>query len=387
MFDQFKKIDFKLLIVVMILLGIGLVMVYSAGAYYANERGLGSAFFLKQQLKHMIIGVAGLFLGMYLNYQALQKIAPYVYLLAIFLLIWVLINPAGIAALNVRRWIRIGSQTFQPSEFAKYALILFLSVVLSSKNSQIHEFTSGLLPALVIIAPVLGLILWQPNLGTATMIMLVSAMMLIAAGSLQKHILIVGMTAFSVVLVIMQRVNYQTARLKMFLDQVVGKHEPVWQVKQALAGLASGGATGVGLGDSVQKTGPLPQAYDDFIFAVIGEELGFLGVAAILLLFLFLFLRAFKIAKEAPDKGGQLLAFGLGTMIMLYFLFNAAVVVNLVPVTGLPLPFISHGGSALIMNMVAIGVLLNISSQRVTKSKRRTYSSKRRQPAVRGRVR
>lgn len=302
-------------------------------------------------------------IAMYVDYHIIQRIAPFIFLFALLLLIYVLINPAASGMTGTRRWMRIGGIIFQPSEFAKYALVIYLSVFLSKKEAVLDDFVQGLLPAILIIAAIIVPVLLEPNLGTAFLIMLIATTLLIVGGANLKHMFILSLSAFSMITLFVRNISYQKARLLMFLDQVRGIEKPVWQVKQSLISLGSGGLVGVGLGNSKQKLHFLPQPFTDFIYSILGEELGLFGALFVAVLFLIFFLRTIRIAVKAPDRGGMFLAIGVGISIMIYFLFNAGVASNLMPITGIPMPFFSYGGSSLVMNMFAVGILLNISSQ------------------------
>jgi cell division protein FtsW len=364
MFENFYKIDFVLLIVILVLVFSGLIMIYSASSFKAQKSFQDSHFYLKKHFFRLIMGLALMILAMHIDYHFIQKIAPYIFLFALVLLVYVLINPADSGMTGTRRWMRMGGMNFQPSEFAKYALVIFLSVFLSRKESVLDNFTQGLLPAIIFISVIIVPVLLEPNLGTAFLIMLIATALLIIAGAKIKHIALLGLSALGMITIFVRNIGYQKARLLMFLDQVRGIEKPVWQVKQSLISLGNGGLTGVGLGNSKQKLHFLPQPFTDFIYSILGEELGFLGALLVAMLFMVFFLRTIRIAVKAPDRAGMFLAIGIGLSVMIYFLFNAGVASNLLPITGIPMPFFSYGGSSLVMNLFAVGILLNISSQR-----------------------
>lgn len=363
MFENFFKIDFVLLLVVLILVFSGLIMIYSASSFKAQSSFQDSHYYLKKHFIRVIMGLCLMIIAMYVDYHIIQRIAPFIFLFALLLLIYVLINPAASGMTGTRRWMRIGGIIFQPSEFAKYALVIYLSVFLSKKEAVLDDFVQGLLPAILIIAAIIVPVLLEPNLGTAFLIMLIATTLLIVGGANLKHMFILSLSAFSMITLFVRNISYQKARLLMFLDQVRGIEKPVWQVKQSLISLGSGGLVGVGLGNSKQKLHFLPQPFTDFIYSILGEELGLFGALFVAVLFLIFFLRTIRIAVKAPDRGGMFLAIGVGISIMIYFLFNAGVASNLMPITGIPMPFFSYGGSSLVMNMFAVGILLNISSQ------------------------
>jgi len=363
MLNTLYKIDFILLLVVLVLVLGGLILIYSASSFKAQTAHNDSHYFLKQHLMRVILGLLLMLLVMHVDYHILQRIAPILFLIAVILLIFVLIKPSSGGMKGIRRWIVLFGVNFQPSEFAKFALIFLLAVFLSRKEEVLDNFVEGLLPALLFIGLIVVLVLVEPNMGTATLILLISTSMLIVSGARSRHLAIIGLSAFEMVTLFVRNFKYQTARLLRYINSQRGIEKPVYQVKQSLISLGNGGLTGVGLGNSKQKLHFLPQPFTDFIYSIWCEELGFIGAAAVALLFLILFLRAIRIAMNAPDRFGMFLAIGIAISITYYFLFNAGVAANLLPISGIPMPFLSYGGSSLMMNLLAIGILLNISSQ------------------------
>lgn len=363
MLNTLYKIDFILLLVVLVLVLGGLILIYSASSFKAQTTYNDSHYFLKQHLMRVIFGLLLMFLVMHVDYHVLQRIAPILFLIAVILLIFVLIKPATGGMKGIRRWIILFGINFQPSEFAKFALIFLLAVFLSRKEEVLNNFVEGLLPALLFIGLIVVLVLVEPNMGTATLILLIATSMLIVSGARGRHLGIIGLSALAMITLFVSNFKYQSARLLMYINSLRGIEKPVYQVKQSLISLGNGGLTGVGLGNSKQKLHFLPQPFTDFIYSILCEELGFIGAAAVALLFLILFLRAIRIAMNAPDRFGMFLAIGIAISITYYFLFNAGVAANLLPISGIPMPFLSYGGSSLMMNLLAIGILLNISSQ------------------------
>jgi cell division protein FtsW len=363
MLSTLYKIDFILLLVVLVLVLGGLILIYSASSFKAQTAHHDSHYFLKQHLMRVIFGLLLMLLVMHVDYHFLQRIAPILFLMAVILLIYVLIKPSSASMKGIRRWIDIFGINFQPSEFAKFALIILLAVFLSRKEEVLDNFTEGLLPALLFIGLIVVLVLVEPNMGTATLILLIATSMLIVSGANSRHLAIIGLSAFAMITLFVRNIGYQKARLLMYINSLRGIEKPVWQVKQSLISLGNGGLTGVGLGNSKQKLHFLPQPFTDFIYSILCEELGFIGAVAVALLFIILFLRAIRIAMNAPDRFGMFLGIGIAISITYYFLFNAGVSANLLPISGIPMPFLSYGGSSLMMNLMAIGILLNISSQ------------------------
>lgn len=364
MFENFYKIDFALLIIVLCLIVAGLIMVYSASSFKAQSSFHDSHYFLKKHFLRLVLGFALMILAMHVDYHFIQRIAPFFYLIAFGFLIYVLINPSASLMKGSRRWIEILGVLFQPSEVGKYALIIFLSLFLSRKEDVLDNFVEGLLPALLMIGLVVVPVLLEPNLGTAILIVAIAISMLVVAGARARHMGFIGLSTLAMLTLFVRNIGYQKERLLMFLNTLRGLEKPVWQVKQSLISLGNGGLMGVGLGNSKQKLHFLPQPFTDFIYSILGEELGFVGALLIAVLFLLFFWRTIRIALSAPDRAGMFLALGIGCAIMFYFLFNAGVAANILPISGIPMPFISYGGSAFVMNLLAVGILLNISSQK-----------------------
>lgn len=260
-----------------------------------------------------------------------------------------------------RRWLLLGPVQFQPSELAKFALIFYLAGNLTKPEVDPENFVDGVLPQLILIGAVVLTVAMEPDLGTALAIAAIALIMLFVAGAKLGHLFFIIFTGALSAASLLWRVAYQRGRVESFLETLLGDSEPAWQVRQSLISLGNGGLFGVGLGQSKQKLLFLPDPFTDFIMAIVGEELGLVGTLAVILLFFIVIWRGFHIAHRAPDRAGKLTAIGVTTAIGLYALVNTGVVIHILPTTGIPLPFISYGGSALIMNLIGIGVLLNIS--------------------------
>lgn len=355
--------DFTLLIVVSLLVVIGIVMIYSASSFKAQSSHNDSHYFLKNQIKRVLLGLVLLIFAMKIDYHLILKASPYLLGFAFILLIYVLINPTDSLLKGSKRWIEIKGTMFQPSEFAKFALVFFLASFLSRKENVLDDFINGLLPALLVIGLIVVPILLEPNMGTTVIMLLITATMLFLGGAKLRHLGILALSTLGVILLFVKNIHYQKARFLMFIDTLRNLRKPPWQVKQSMISLGNGGFFGVGLGNSKQKLHFLPQPFTDFIYSIVGEELGFIGVVLIAVLFFILMFRGIRIAIKAPDREGLFLGIGITFSITYYFLINAGVAINILPITGVPMPFISYGGSSLIMTMFAIGVLLNISSQ------------------------
>jgi len=298
---------------------------------------------------------------MHTDYHVFQKIAPIILAITFFVLIYVLIG--GNLYKGSRRSIPIFNFVFQPSEFAKYALVLFLSTYLVKKGDRIKNFNDGLLPTLLIVSFIIVPILLEPDLGTGVIIFIICSIVIFVSGASLYHLSGLAFSAVTVVAFLLSIFPYQKARLFKFIDSVRGGIDPPWQVTQSLIAFGNGGLRGVGLGNSRQKLHFLPQPFTDFIFSIIGEEVGLIGCTMLLLLIMAFLWRGIWITLHAPDKEGQLLAAGITASVVVYAFFNAGIALNLLPITGITMPFISYGGSSLIVHLMAMGMLLNISAQ------------------------
>lgn len=357
------KLDYSLLLAVLILLVISVTFIYTASSTKALEMFGDEAYFLKRQIVRILLGGVALILALLIDYRVFLRISPWIFWGSLTLLILLLVMPGEWSVRSARRWMLIMGFRFQPSEIAKYGLILMLARILSMPGVNMRSFADGLLPQLILAAAVCGAIMLEPDAGTAIMIFFIISGMLFIAGARIWHLLLIfggGATAATLLLL---SVPYQRERLMSYLEAFQDSSNIGWQVKQSLISLGNGGVFGIGLGQSRQKMHWLPDPFTDFIFSIIGEELGAIGTLLVVFLFLVIIYRGFRIALSAPDKQGQLLAAGITLAIGLYGLMNMAVVLHLLPTTGIPMPFISYGGTSLIMNMFGIGVLLNICQQ------------------------
>jgi len=355
------KYDALLLIVVLLLSVIGTAAVYSASYFKAREEYGNSHYFLGKQLVRLALGLGLLVILMRTDYHQLHKMAPIILFITFLLLIYVLIG--GNYFKGSRRSFSILGFVFQPSELAKYALVIFLSSFLVKKGERIKNFSDGLLPALIIVIALVFPILIEPDLGTGVIIFIICGIVIFAAGASLYHLAALSFISLSGVAFLITVFPYQKVRLFKFINSVLGRIEPPWQVNQSLIAFANGGLWGVGLGNSRQKLHFLPQPFTDFIFSIIGEEVGLIGCVILLGLFLMVMWRGVWIAIHAPDKEGQLLALGITASIVIFAFFNAGIALNLLPVSGVTMPYISYGGSSLVMHLAGMGILLNISRQ------------------------
>jgi len=359
----YSQADYLLLAVVLALLLFGICFIYTASAAHAERDYHDAAYFLKRQLMHAAIALALMFVIMRFDYHEYLRHAPLLYWGAVILLVAILFAPSSWVVRGSRRWIMLEAMQFQPSELAKYAMIFCLSNNLARKEVDIQNFRDGLLPQLMLIGIVAVAVALEPDLGTAALILGIGAIVLFLAQARWWHLALIGISSVAALLAFLARTTYQRTRLLNYIASMFGDSQPAWQVKQSLISLGAGGIFGVGLGQSRQRLLFLPDPHTDFIMAIIGEELGLIGTMAILLLFIVFIARGFQIARRAPDRTGQLLAAGITVCIGMYAFINAGVVMNLLPTTGVPMPFVSYGGSALLLNLFGVGVLLNIAAQ------------------------
>lgn len=353
--------DFTLFLVVLILICIGLIMVFSASAIKSSFMVDDPYHFVKRQLLWAIVGFGGMFVAMRFNYEKLARLGTPALILAVLFLIVVLLPGVGLDIKGSTRQINLGFSGFSPSELSKTCMALFLAANLSRHLDKIKEFAGGLLPFLVITGVICGLIMLQPDLGTTGVVACTAFAMLFMAGSRKSHMALLALAGIVLVAVAIQAAPYRAARFIAFLDPWKYETTGGFQTIQSLYAIGSGGLFGMGLGESRQKFFYLPEQHTDFIFAILGEELGYLGVMVVLTLFFIFAWRGFKIALKAPDIFGSLLAGGITTMIIVQAVINIGVVSGTLPVTGIPLPFISYGGSSLIFSLTAVGLILNVS--------------------------
>lgn len=356
-----KDPDFAIFLVVLILLAIGLVMVFSASFIIAEEQHGDPFHFLRRQTIWVLFGLSGMLFFANFSYWNLRKMTPIILILSFVLLVAVYIPGVGIEINDARRWIGAGGFMFQPSEFMRLVMVIFTAAYLSSKGVYFQDFWSSSFVPLFFVGLAFLLILKQPDFGTAVIITATTVIAIFAAGMPIKHLLAISAIGLPATTFFMIGEKYRRQRLFSFIDPWEDKLGAGYQLIQSLYAFGSGGLFGVGLGRSRQKLHYLPEAQNDFIFAVIGEELGLIGAVVILLLFFILIWRGFKISLMAPDLFASLLAVGITVMIGLQVLINIGVVTGSIPVTGLNLPLISAGGSSVFFTLCGIGILLNIS--------------------------
>ncbi len=358
-------VDRALLAIALILVALGVVMVFSASALVAAERFGKATFFAERHLVRAVIGIALMLTLAQLPADVFARFARPAMLLTLGLLLLLLLGawigwPPTIN--GVRRWITLGPFTFQPSELAKVALVLYLAEALPRKGRRVRKFWMGLAGPLIVVLFVAALVAAEPDLSGASAVVLIALAVFWLGGVRLSHVVLLGGTAIVCFLAVVLGVGHGIDRVVGgFLDRSAHAHQAGYHLSQSLLGLGSGGLWGLGLGASRQKMFFLPEPHTDFIFSVIGEELGFIGALLTCGLFIAYAFRAWAIARRAPTQQGFLLAAGLAGTLGLSAWLHVAVVLGVVPPTGLPLPFVSYGGTALVMALASTGIILNIS--------------------------
>ncbi len=360
-----KKADKILLYTVIALLVFGLVMIASAGVIYSQTRFADAYYFFKHQFFFGVIpGLVILHVFSRFDYHFWRKISVPFFFVSVIFLILVFVPGVGSRIYGASRWIQLGPFSFQPSEMAKLAIIIYLAAWLESRGTRkIKDVFEGLLPFLGIMGLIGFLIMKQPDTGTLGIIVLTSLVIFFISGASIRHIFSLGALGSLALWILIKIEPYRFDRITTFMDPAADPQGIGYQINQALLAIGSGGFFGVGLGHSRQKFNYLPEPVGDSIFAIIGEELGMIGAAILVILFVVLALRGIKIAKNAPDTFGRLVAAGISVWIVLQAFINIGANIALIPLTGVPLPFVSYGGTSLIFLMAAVGILLNISKQ------------------------
>lgn len=355
------KIDIWILIPVLLLLMFSIGLVYSASSDYSISKFKDADYMFKLHLIKVLMAITLIFVFAKIDYKYYQRYSKWLILVSVFFLVLVFI--IGVSIKNVNRWINLGPMSFQPSDLAKYTLILFVANLLVKQKNKLEDLYKGYLPVIISILTVSVLVAAQPNFSTSLIILGSSMLMLLISGVKIKHVLITGISLLPAAIFFILTKSYIRNRIENYAD-FTSNGTAQHQLNQAIIGLGNGGIFGVGGGNSLQKQFFLPEAHGDFIFSIIGEEYGLLGTVAVIFLFALLLIRGYKVAKKIPDEYGKYVAFGITTVITAYAVVNMSVACGIIPTTGVPIPFISYGGTALIFNSIAIGILLNISSYR-----------------------
>jgi len=351
----------NLFTVSVMLICIGIVMIYSSSSIFAWEKYQDSLFFLKRHLIFLFIGGVLTFLVMLIDYRKLREYAKPLLMVSLFLLVLVLIPGIGREVSGARRWFRFKLFSFQPSELVNLALIIYVADFIARKGNAIKQFVRGFLPPVCVLGFTVLLILAEPDLGTAVALGIVIFLMLLIAGTRARYLLSIILASIPALYVLIFSVPYRRARIMAFINPWLDPKGSGFQIIQSQIALGSGGIFGVGLGHSRQKLFYLPAAHTDFIFSIIGEELGLIGTLGVIILFIIFIQQGLKIVKNTSEKFGYFLALGLVLMIAFKAIVNIGVSCGIFPTKGLPLPFISYGGSSFIFDMISVGILINIA--------------------------
>jgi len=356
--------DVRVLVIVLLLIGVGASLVASSSSFFAGGAFEDHFALMRRHVTRSAIALVVLVLAISVDYRIYRKLSPMFLMMGITLLLGLFVY--GKTIRETARWYAIPrlDATLQPAELARVALVFFLAYWITKRGREFTDFKRGFLPAAIAVALVVGIIAATPNYGTATATLSIALIMLFLGGARIKHL--AGFVGGGVLLAVIPvlSVGYVRERIVAFFHRGDAVTEQNWQVFQSLVGFGSGGLFGVGIGNGQQQLNWLPDSYTDFIFSVVGEELGLVGTMLVSGLFALLVLRALKISRNCNDTFGEMLVVGLGSSIFVYALLNMFVATGLFPVTGLPLPFLSYGGSALVVNAFAMGVLLNVSKKR-----------------------
>ncbi len=356
-----RDLRISLAVIVSILMCAGVMMIFSSSGIYALEEHGQSSYYLR---RHLLFLTAGFFLmlgAMSFDYRRLQNFAKPLLTAAFAMLVLVLVPGIGAEIGGAQRWFKAGGLSFQPSEFAKMAMIIYLADYLCRKRDRIRYFRRGFLPVMIVLGVFSLLILRQPDMGTTVYIAIIYFLMIFIAGARLSHLALIAASVIPAFYFLILEASYRLARIVTFLDPWSDPLGAGFQLTQSQIALGSGGVWGVGLGKGMQKLFYLPAAHTDFILSIVGEELGLWGTLSIVFLFSLFIWQGARIAKRVSDPFGYYLSTGLILMIGLQAAINIGVSIGALPTKGLPLPFISYGGSALVFNLIAVGLLLNIS--------------------------
>jgi cell division protein FtsW len=357
--------DRTLLFAVLFLLVVSVVMVYSSSSVVALTTYNDPAFFMKRQIVWALVGLVVMGITMRLDYRKLenQGTAIGLAIVSLVLLAAVLIPGIGREVNGARRWLRLGILSFQPSELAKFALVVYMSYFIAKKGERIRDFMNGIVPAYVVTGIFLLLSMRQPDFGAAVTLGMVACILLFAGGANFLHLAGTAAAILPVVYFAVMHKAYRLKRILAFLDPWSDPHGSGHQIIQSFLAFGSGGVFGRGLGEGRQKLLFLPERHSDFIYAVIGEELGLIGALVVLVLFLIVLWRGIRVAFAAGDQFSRLLALGITLLVCMQGLINMAVVTGLVPTKGIALPLVSYGGSSLVLTLAGLGILLSISRE------------------------
>lgn len=356
-----NPIDFTLVITILLLLTIGLIMVLSASSPSALSESGNSYKYFSKQLIFAILGLIAMAFISKIDYRFYQKFYKHAWWIALILLALVLL--IGRSVNGAKRWIYVTETlSFQPSELVKFLMIIFYAGILVKDRDELGKYGYGFIKHICLLAPIIGLLLLQPHFSASIVIIAICSVMMITAGCKLWHFVATGgIVGIPAMIFLIIKEPYRLQRVTTFLDPWQDVTGDGWQVIQSLYAIGSGGLFGVGLGESKQKFLYIPEPHNDFIFSILGEELGFVGCAVVIILFAIFIWRGILIAMRAPDMFGSLVAIGITALVGIQVIINIAVVTSSMPATGMPLPFFSYGGTALFILLCEMGVLLNIS--------------------------
>jgi cell division protein FtsW len=358
-----RRGDRTLLLAVTALTAFGLIMVFSASEVLGWLWFQNPAYYFERQLLWLALGLVLLWIAAHFDYHRLKPLAFPLGVAAIGLLLLVLVPHFGIEVNGARRWLKLGPLQMQPAEFAKLAAIIFMALWLERHRERLSSLEDGVVPFLALLGLLVFLVILERDLGTTMILAAILLAQFLIAGGLKRHVVLLAMIVGGAGFVFIRMEPYRLHRILAFFNPWADPLNTGFQAIQSVIALGSGGIIGVGLGHSIQKYQWLPFAHTDFIFAIIGEEVGLLGTAAVLALFGLFAYRGYRVALKAPDAFGSLLACGVTTWIAVQALVNIAAVTVTLPTTGVPLPFISYGGSSLAITLLAVGILINVSTQ------------------------
>ncbi len=353
--------DLGLMVAVFILVSLGVVMLYSASSVMAAQRMGEHHILLTRQLQNIGIGVMAMLVALQLDYRWYRRLVYPILGGTVLLLALVLVPGVGITEHGATRWLNLGLLRFQPAELAKLTAVMFLAYSVSKKGKRMGSFTIGFLPHLLIIGILVGLLMKQPDFGTSVMLITMMLVLLFVSGAKLSYLFLVTLGGSVVGYFAISGSEYRMQRIMAFLDPWSHRQDIGYQISESLIAIGSAGLSGRGLGEGAGKLGYVPELWNDFIGTIIAEELGIAGVIVVVALFLFILWRGFRIAFRATDGFGMYLAFGITAMFAIQAIANLFVVVGMLPTKGLTLPFVSFGGTSIIVGLFAVGVLLNIS--------------------------
>ena len=355
--------DRNLVITIGVIVVFGLIMLSSASSVIAYAEFGDSYHYFKHQLFGLGFGIVAFFFFSRVDYHCWRKYALGLLIFSVFLLSLVFVPGLGHEVNGSFSWIKIFGKTFQPSEFVKLTFLLYLAAWLESRGKKLDDFHQGMGPFVIVLGVIAGLMLLQPDIGTLFIIAATSLIVYFTAGGKIKHILIIILLGVLALAALIQVRPYQMDRFRCMMDSQFSSHDVCYQINQSLIAIGSGGVWGRGLGASRQKYMYLPEVSGDSIFAIIGEETGLIFSGALIMLYIYLFYRGYLASKHAPDGFGRILAIGIVSWIVLQAMINIGGMLNVLPITGVPLPLVSYGGSAMLAILAALGILVNISRQ------------------------